>query len=1174
MCKRLIYLISCALVLALTGNAFGQLGKGNILFEYYYHGDSGNGWDLNVLLNYAGYPDNPDASEWRTSFEGQTDWRDGYGTRVRGYLYPPQTGDYTFWIATDDQSQLWLSTDETPEKAVQIASVPGWVPSRDFDNTGGGSGGPEQKSKAITLQAGKKYYIWAIMSEGGGGDNLAVAWQGPGIASRAVIEGKYLSPVIRPIDLMATNPSPADGATGILTPLLQWTAGKTAQFHDVYFGTNPTPGAAEFRGRQPFNIYWHVAGLTPGTIYYWRIDEVEPDGVTVHTGDIWSFTSAPVTAYNPNPRDGAKLVATDADLSWAAGVGGISHDVYFGTDQTAVANGTGGTFKGKQSTATYDPGTLAKDTTYYWRIDEYDAAGTKYTGSVWHFRTMPDIPISDPTLVGWWKFDEGAGTFIIDWSGYNNNGSIRGNPQWVDGHDGGALKFDGNGDYVEIAYSPKLGLNDFTVSAWVNIATEPGVFGVHGTRVGGEYTFDFKVQATNVHGDIGTGSAWIDTALDIESTHTGTTGQGGDLQVNTWYMITYVIDNTNHQVRLYLDGDLKRTISISGTALLMTAGESMRIGHTGYGSEWMNGMIDDVRLYNVALTQAQIRKVMMGDPTLAWNPKPADKAVPDVERALPLTWSPGEKAAQHDVYFGTDRTAVANATTASTGIYRGRQPAASYTPPEGVQWGGGPYYWRIDEYNTDGTITTGKLWSFTVADYLIVDDFEDYTDDLGSRIFQTWKDGLGYSLPAPGYPGNGTGSAVGNSVPPYAEQTIIHGGAQSMPLTYDNSGTGGKARYSETHREWASPQDWTRNNVKALTLYVRGNPPDFLENPPGTFTMSAEGTDIWGASDEFRYMYKQLSGDGEIIAKVVSIGGPGTNEWRKAGVMIRETLDPASKHAFMAVTPNPSHGLAFQCRHEAGDSDSEHGVDVQTAPYWVKVVRKGNVFTGYHSPDGINWTMKDPSGAETDASNPVTITMASNVYIGLALTSHQNDVLCMAQFSNVSAGGSVTGAWTVADIASTVTGTNTAEPLYVAVEDNTGKVKVVNNADPGAAVQTDWQEWNINLADFSGAGVNLKAVKKIYIGLGNRASPKAGGKGTIYIDDIRVYPSRCIPSMGKPAADLSGNCVVDYADLDILANEWLDRGAAVVADLDGDDDVDAKDFAVLADAWLEQLLWP
>jgi len=151
---------------------------------------------------------------------------------------------------------------------------------------------------------------------------------------------------------------------------------------------------------------------------------------------------------------------------------------------------------------------------------------------------------------------------------------------------------------------------------------------------------------------------------------------------------------------------------------------------------------------------------------------------------------------------------------------------------------------------------------------------------------------------------------------------------------------------------------------------------------------------------------------------------------------------------------------------------------------------------------------------------------------------------------------------------------NAAEQLYVALEDNAGHVKVVNHPDPETVRVGTWQEWNIELTQFSAAGVNLKAVKKMYIGLGNRTSPTVGGTGTIYVDDIRVYPSRCVPSMGKPAADLSGNCVVDYADLDIMAGAWLDSGAGQAADLDGDNSVDLADYAKPADAWLDELLWP
>ncbi len=117
------------------------------------------------------------------------------------------------------------------------------------------------------------------------------------------------------------------------------------------------------------------------------------------------------------------------------------------------------------------------------------------------------------------------------------------------------------------------------------------------------------------------------------------------------------------------------------------------------------------------------------------------------------------------------------------------------------------YYWRVDEIVAGGTVRPGPVWTFTTC--LSVDDFESYTDDEGSRIYDTWVDGWT----------NGTGSVVGNTQAPFAEQTIVHGGKQSMPLDYNNVKT---PFYSEAEREFAPTQDWTAGGVTTLALYVRG----------------------------------------------------------------------------------------------------------------------------------------------------------------------------------------------------------------------------------------------------------------------------------------------------------------------------------------------------------------
>jgi hypothetical protein len=403
MCRKLIYLASFVVVSGMVSNANGQLGKGNILYEYWFDISS---TAVSALTSNPRYPDNPDEGEWQQRFEGHVDWRDNYGTRARGYLYPPATGDYTFWIAGDDECQLWLSTNDDPANVVRIANVSGWTPARDFTNTGGGAGGPEQKSKPVSLQAGRKYYIEALMKEEGGGDSLAVAWGGPTIGSGpVVIEGKYLSPVIRPVDLIARNPDPADGS--ILPDTwasLTWSAGVTAVSHDVYFSDNLADVEARATkaslGNQSstnflagFPGFPFPDGFVPGTTYYWRIDEIEANGTTVHKGNVWSFMVPPKTAYNPDPADGADSVDPNIVLSWTGGLGAIMHYVYFGDDFDVVKNAAGGMPWGS---ATYTPGTLELEKAYYWRIDAFYGFET-CKGDVWGFMTPGAVANPKPS---------------------------------------------------------------------------------------------------------------------------------------------------------------------------------------------------------------------------------------------------------------------------------------------------------------------------------------------------------------------------------------------------------------------------------------------------------------------------------------------------------------------------------------------------------------------------------------------------------------------------------------------------------------------------------------------------------------------------------------------------------------------------------------------------------
>jgi len=402
------------------------------------------------------------------------------------------------------------------------------------------------------------------------------------------------------MSLISLSPEPADGAIIRDTWLnLGWTAGDVTASHDVYLGENyddvdaGTPDSSGFQGNQTetyftigFPGFPYPDGLVPGTTYYWRIDDVEADGTTIHKGNVWSFMITPKFALTPNPADGAEFVDPNVVLSWEPGFGAMLHHVYFGDNFADVDNGTPDTYKGPSGFSKYTPGTLESGKAFYWRVDEFDGFET-YKGDVWGFTT-------------------------------------------------------------------------------------PGAVG----------------------------------------------------------------------------------------SLMPSNGAQ------------------------------------------------------DVRQSLILKWSPGESAASHEVYFGTDREAVRNANTGSPEYKGSRDLGSESYDPGKLEWDT-TYYWRVDGVDNANPDSpwVGLVWSFTTANFLIVDDFELYNDldpadPESNRIFNAWLDG--YLNPT-------NGSLVGYETPPFAEQTIVHGGSQSMPLYYDNS-----VGYSEATLTLTYPRDWTEKGVNKLTIWFRG----------------------------------------------------------------------------------------------------------------------------------------------------------------------------------------------------------------------------------------------------------------------------------------------------------------------------------------------------------------
>jgi len=844
----------------------------------------------------------------------------------------------------------------------------------------------------------------------------------------------------------AMSPDPADGAMHTVTyATFSWKPGDFAVSHNVYIGDNfddVSNGTGDtFRGNQDgayfvagFQGYAYPDGLVPGTTYYWRIDEV-------NDADPNSPWKGPIWSFWI-PSKKAYDVSPENGTMFVDPNVTLTWSAGFGSIYHTVYFGddfddvNNATVGTSQGVAVYDPGPLEMNKTYYWRVDEFDGDKT-YRGDVLSFKTT--IP--------------GLGQIVME--------------RWDDipGDDVPSLtsssKYPNNPDVTErlTSFSSDLDLDNYggRIHGWLYAP--------------GTGNFTFWICADNQ------GELWL--SADDNSTNVRLIASESDwANPNTWgtgeeqsESIELVAGNKYYIMALWKEG---------------SGGDQCQVAWQGPGVPTLTIIPGD--------------NLSPYEPLNAYGAKPTNGAA-EVTQMPVLEWKPGLQAASHEVYFGSDEEIVRNATKSSP-EYKGTKSLGdeSYDPGK-LAWET-TYYWRVDEVNDTNPANpwVGNVWAFTTADFLIIDDFENY-DAGDNQIWYSWHDGLGYGVPDvdPFFAGNGTGAAIGDdTTATYTEQNIVHGGAQSMPYWYNNN-MQGYAYYSEAEKMLTVSRDWTEQDVAELSIWFRGYPAstgNFVESPVGTYTMTASGTDITGTSDEFHFAYKMLAGAGSIVAKVESIQN--TNEWAKAGVMVRETLDPDSAHAMTFVTPD--HGVVFEYRPATGDDNvgaagQQTGI---TAPHWVKLDRSiSGSFTASHSTNGNTW--------ET-LGTPQTIPMGANVYIGLALTSHNVAQACQVVFTNVTTTGNLGGQWENQDIGLE---SNAAELLYVAIPNAAGAPAVVVHDDPAAAQIDTWTEWIIPLQVFTDQGVNLADVDRIAIGLGTKGNMMTpGGMGKMYFDDIRLYRSR------------------------------------------------------------------
>jgi hypothetical protein len=813
----------------------------------------------------------------------------------------------------------WWKLDEAPGSVAR-------------DSSGGGRDGTITGSP--TRIAGAIGGAWEFHGKGvsgGGGDQINCSSDAVMSASGPLSIALWMKPGAVDPEAKATETAPLAKA---LNPSWSWQLryGWNSSKPFMGFQFNATGGSTWVYVNQNLALgeWCHVAGVYDGSTLKCYLNGTETDSKAMSgfTGGSWplvigsdgwgcdwiggiddvriydgpltaeeirnAMKGKPGVASDPNPSGGATDVPRDAALVWKAGEFAKTHDVYLGTVAADVNDATRSDAKGVlasqgQDAISYHPaGLLAFGQTYYWRVDEVNA---------------PDKPATYKGDL--WSFTSepyGYPVKPVKATASSSMTTAMGPEKTIDGSGLDAL--DQHSTSAMQMWLSKKGQSP----VWI------------------QYEFDAVYKLYQM---------WVwNSNQEVEPA----VGFGAmDVVIET------SLDGANWTSL----ADVPEFSQASGepnyvhNTTVEFGGVQAKFVRLTIKTNWADGTkqagLSEVRFFYV--------------PLKAFGAAPTNGAT-DVALDGLLNWRPGREAARHEVYLSRDASAVSKGTALVKTLTEHSLALGSL----GLQYGQ-TYTWKVNEVNEAAATKSweGDLWTFTTMAYAVVDDFESY-DDLCNRLFFAWVDGFGYSaspdcgVAASG--GNGTGSTVGNTNPPFAEKTIIHSGRQSMPVAFDNTKS---PFYSETRRDWTAPQSWTAGGVDTLTVWVRGDAASFVETSPGTLIMNGTGTDIWDASDQFRLAYKVLKGNGSIVAKVESVSN--TQEWAKAGVMIRESAAPGSKHAFVAVTPTATHGIAYQRRVDT-DVATNLSTDVANTPVpqWVKLTRNGNAFTAQYSSDGTAWT--------------------------------------------------------------------------------------------------------------------------------------------------------------------------------------------------------------------------
>ena len=687
-------------------------------------------------------------------------------------------------------------------------------------------------------------------------------------------------------------------------------------------------------------------------------------------------------------------------------------------------------------------------------------------------------------LIGWWRFDEGSGTIAAASSGREMHGVLVSDPIWrEDGVHDECLFFDGDQSHVRIthpdSFNPEAG--SFTIAFWAYLDSAPGTQG--------STNWDLAVNKRD------SGSVGYYVGADRNQGNADQSGYRfmlGDIDANRkdtayvavpleeWVFVTAILDRDLNEQKISVDGGQTWDTTTPPPGPIAPA-QDLGIGwDIGIGNYWFHGRIDDVRIYNHALTEGEILAAMEGGEgyPYALGPKPSDGTL-HLDTWVSIGWIAGDYAVSHDVYLGDNFDDV---NSGAEGTFQGNQAGTDFVAgfpgfpyPDGLV-PGTTYYWRVDEVNDTepNSPWTGKIWSFSIPPKTAYfPNPVDGTESVAVDVHLSWTPGFGAKLHTVYFGDNFDG--VSNTT----------GGLPQGAATYDP----GTLKMAKTYYWRVDEFDILATHKGDVWSFVTegavGSPSpakgavDVPQTPlliwvPGVF---ADTHEVYLGADPAALELKGSGNLGSESYEPGELAWDTTYYWRIDEANNANADSPWTGPLWSFTTAN---FLIIDDMESYNDLDPAEPGSNRIFLAWIdgfdNPATNGSV-VGYANPPFAEQSIVH-GGLQ---SMPMTYDNAvGKSEATLTLTANKD--------------WTVNGVTTLTIWLRGASG-NAAESLYVALNGGTP----VTNDDPDAALKTAWTEWNIDLQAF---GVNLSNVNSITLGL----SSVTGGTGIMYFDDIRLYP--------------------------------------------------------------------